>query len=95
MTNRINAPGGWWRMAGRSIVAAVVFVPLVALRLTGEVDWTLGDFVFAAVMLGGTWVLLETVVESSAARRRKIVWSAVIVLALLAVWVELAVGIFD
>jgi hypothetical protein len=83
-----------WQVVGRIVVAALVLAPLLAMQVTGEVVWTLGDFVFAALMLGGTWILLETVIRSRAGRRRKAVLAGLIVLALLVIWAEGAVGIF-
>jgi hypothetical protein len=43
--------------------ALVLAVPLVAMQFTDEVDWTLGDFVFAAILFGGTGLLLELAVR--------------------------------
>lgn len=75
--------------------AAILMVPLVAMQFTGEVNWTLSDFAAAGVLLAGTgllYVLASRLV--STARQRT--WIGVgLALALLVVWVELAVGIFD
>jgi hypothetical protein len=39
--------------------ALILLVPLVAMRITDEVDWSLADFAVAAALLGGTGLLLE------------------------------------
>jgi hypothetical protein len=39
--------------------ASILLLPLVAMLVTDEVDWGLADFVLAAVLLGGTGLLLE------------------------------------
>jgi hypothetical protein len=39
--------------------ACVLLVPLVAMQITDEVDWTLADFVLAGALLGGSGLLLE------------------------------------
>ncbi len=39
--------------------ACILLVPLVAMQITDEVDWSLADFVFAGALLGGTGLLLE------------------------------------
>jgi hypothetical protein len=39
--------------------ALILLVPLVAMRITDEVDWSLADFAFAAALLGGAGLLLE------------------------------------
>ena len=41
------------------MTAIVLLVPLVANQLTEGEGWSLGDFVFAAVLLVGTGALLE------------------------------------
>jgi hypothetical protein len=53
------------RSASRSAVrvtlatAFILLLPLVAMQITDEVDWSLADFVLAGVLLGGTGLLLE------------------------------------
>ena len=39
--------------------AFILLLPLVAMQFTDGVDWGVFDFVFAAVLLGGTGLLLE------------------------------------
>jgi hypothetical protein len=36
----------------------ILLVPLMAMQVTDEVQWSAADFVFAAILLGGTGVLL-------------------------------------
>jgi hypothetical protein len=43
--------------------ACILLVPLVAMQITDEVNWSLGDFVFAGALLGGTGLLLERAVR--------------------------------
>lgn len=72
----------------------LLLVPLAAMRLTGEVNWSGFDFAVAGVLLAGTgmaWVLAARVVRG--APRRLAVGLALAAL-LAAVWVELAVGVF-
>jgi hypothetical protein len=45
------------------VTTAVLLVPLVAMQFTEEVDWSLFDFAFAAVLLGGTGFLIELAVR--------------------------------
>jgi hypothetical protein len=49
------------RSAVRVVLATgfILLLPLVAMQITGEVDWGLADFAFAAALLGGTGLLLE------------------------------------
>ena len=43
--------------------ALILLLPLVAMQFTDEVAWSVGDFVFAGVLLAGTGVLLELAVR--------------------------------
>ncbi|ESU27116.1 hypothetical protein FLJC2902T_22240 [Flavobacterium limnosediminis JC2902] len=79
------------------IVLAVVFllsVPLIAMQFTDEVNWTLSDFVVAGVLLLGTGLMCEFVMRKVTKMEHRIGICAVILVALLIIWAELAVGIF-
>ena len=74
--------------------AAVLLVPLVAMRFTREVSWGPLDFVAAAVLLAGTgslYVLLTSKLRTPVQRRAI---GGGLLLTLMLVWAELAVGIF-
>jgi hypothetical protein len=51
-----------WRIAGWGSLLALLMLPALAMQITGEVNWTSEDFVFAAILLG----FLGTVVELAA-----------------------------
>lgn len=53
------------RVIGWSLVAILLLLPAIAMQFTDEVQWTAGDFLFAAVLLGGTGLLVELVVRRS------------------------------
>jgi ABC-type cobalt transport system substrate-binding protein len=79
------------------IVLTVVFlllIPLIAMQFTNEVNWTLPDFVAAGVLLLGTGLLCEFVMRKVKKFEYRIAIIAVIVVALLLTWIELAVGFF-
>jgi uncharacterized membrane protein YgdD (TMEM256/DUF423 family) len=74
--------------------AAILLVPLVAMRFTREVNWGLLDFVAAAVLLAGTgslYVLLTSKLRTSGQRRAI---GGGLLLTMTLVWAELAVGLF-
>ncbi|ALK99637.1 hypothetical protein AB595_13045 [Massilia sp. WF1] len=81
---------------GRALLGAgaILLVPLVAMRFTREVDWGPLDFAVAAMLLAGIGSLhvLLTRKLRSAPQRRAI--GGGLLLALLLLWAELAVGIF-
>lgn len=75
-------------------VAILLFIPLLAMQFTDEVNWTLLDFTVAAVLLLGTGLLCELVMRTVNKIGYQIAICAVILVALLLIWIELAVGIF-
>ncbi len=75
-------------------VALLLLVPFVAMQFTNEVKWTLSDFVVAGILLLGTGLLCELVIRNVHKIGYRIAICAALLLALLLVWAELAVGIF-
>ena len=75
-------------------VATLLLIPFIAMQFTNEVSWTLSDFVVAGVLLLGTGFLIELVLRTVTTVKYRIALCAVILVALLLIWVELAVGIF-
>ncbi len=96
MTNDIRAPHAGrstWRIIAWSGAAGLILLPLVAMQVTSEVDWSPADFVFAIVLIGGMGLMFEVAVRLS----RNIAYRAGFAFALLAIflliWINLAVGI--
>lgn len=97
MTGGRAADGGAradrWRPMVWGAIVALVLAPLVAMRFTTEMDWTLGDFaVFGALLAaaGGAYELATRVTGGLAYR---LGFGLAIVAAFLMVWANLAVGI--
>jgi hypothetical protein len=94
MATHGNSLGGLgpWRIAGWSLAALILLLPLIAMRFTDEVNWTASDFLFAGVLIGGVGLLFELAVRSS----RNLAFRAGAALALgvsfLIVWANAAVG---
>ena len=61
----IKGRGSRWRMAGWSIAALLLLLPLVAMQFTAEVNWTVGDFFFAGLMIGVVGLAFELAVRMS------------------------------
>lgn len=75
------------------VTAALLLIPLLAMQFTSEVNWTLADFVAMGVLLfaaGSVFVLVARRIQ----RKHRILLGVVLSLVFLAVWVELAVGVF-
>ncbi len=75
-------------------VALLLLIPLIAMRFTNEVNWTLFDFVVMGILLLGTGLMCELVMRKVKKFEYRIAICAAILAAFLLVWVELAVGIF-
>lgn len=77
------------------VTALVLCIPLVAMHFSSEVRWTTGDFVVGAALLlsAGTAIVIGLRLATSARSRRRVV--AGVLLVLLLVWAQLAVGLFS
>lgn len=87
------ARSGWWRWLGWGGAAALLLTPLVAMRFTPEVDWTIGDFVFAGIMFGTVGAVMELTVRVSQSLAYRAGVAFALASAFFLIWVNLAVGI--
>ena len=72
-------------------VGLVLLVPLIAMRFTPEVMWSLADFAAAAVLLfcaGLTFVVIPQI-----APKLRLPFAALVLAVLVLIWAELAVGV--
>ena len=76
------------------IAFLVLLVPLLAMQFINEVNWALPDFVIAGILLFGTGLLVEIVLRKVKKLNYRFAIIVAIVLLLLLIWAELAVGIF-
>lgn len=82
-----------WRIAGWGFAAALIVTPAVAMQFTSEVKWTLFDFAFAAVLIGGTGLLVELAVRASGKWSYRGGALVALATAFLLIWVNAAVGV--
>lgn len=75
-------------------IAILLAIPFIAMQFTNEVNWSVFDFVVAAVLLLATGVAIELVFQKVTTTRNRYVLLAAILLLLFLIWAELAVGIF-
>lgn len=96
MADHVEHSGGrgwsFWRVAGWSIPVLLLMLPAVAMQFTPEVNWTLGDFIFAAVMFGIVGLAFELIVRKSSSLTYRFGAGVAVVGAFLTVWVNGAVG---
>lgn len=84
---------GAWRIAGWGFAVLLLLVPLAAMRVTDEVNWTAGDFIFAAVLLGSVGVAFEWAVRRSCNRAFRTGMALALAAASLTLWSNGAVGL--
>ncbi|HEX8606029.1 MAG TPA: hypothetical protein VF774_25525 [Pseudoduganella sp.] len=76
------------------VTGMLLLVPVGSMLSGGAFDWGAFDFAAAAVLLVGTGLAFELAMAKLRTRSSRLVAGALIGLALLATWAELAVGIF-
>lgn len=74
--------------------AVLLSLPLIAMQITTAVNWSAADFALAAVLLFGTGLTCELVLRKVRSSRSRFILCAFLLLVLLVVWAELAVGVF-
>jgi hypothetical protein len=84
-----------WRVAGWGLAGTILLVPALAMMVTAEMNWGPGDFLAAAVLLGVTGLAIEGLVRMVRPGMARVAAVAGVVVGLLLVWAELAVGILS
>ncbi len=77
-----------------SIILLLLLIPLIAMQFSNDVNWSIMDFVAAGVLLFGTGLTIQFVLRKVKTRKNRILICSFILLLLLLLWIELAVGIF-
>ena len=75
------------------VTACILAVPLVAMQFTDEVDWSVGDFIAAGILLAGSGLMIEFVASRSGNTTYKLGVVLGVVTGLFLIWINLAVGI--
>ena len=81
----------------KTILISVVFIlliPFISMQFSDEVNWGPLDFVVAGVLLLSTGLIFDLVIRKIKNRNYRITIIIVLLLALLLIWAELAVGVF-
>ncbi|MEL6969466.1 MAG: hypothetical protein AAFZ63_02075 [Bacteroidota bacterium] len=75
-------------------IPLLLAIPFVAMRFSGEVNWTLGDFIVAGGLLLGLALVIEAILRVVTQRRHRILLFVVVFVLFVLLWAELAVGVF-
>ena len=77
-----------------AITLILLSIPLIAMQFTSEVDWQIGDFVVAGLLIFGVSLSIDMILTNvSASKKRNLIIAGIVILFLL-IWAELGVGIF-
>ena len=76
------------------IVATILLIPLLAMQLTKEVNWSGFDFLVMGSLLFLSGLAIQFVRYKLKNRKNRIIASLAILILLFIIWAELAVGIF-
>lgn len=87
MENKIFA----WLAAATGLI---LLVPLVAMQFSAEVSWTRSDFVVMGALLFGMGSLFILAARKIRTTTHRIIVGVVVLLAVVYLWAELAVGLF-
>jgi hypothetical protein len=82
-----------WRLIGWGAIAGLIALPAIAMQFSEGVNWTAGDFVFAAVMLGGVGLGFELAVRASGSLLYRAGAALALGAGLTLLWANAAVGI--
>ena len=76
------------------IVPSLLLIPLIGMQFSSEVNWTLLDFLVMGLILLVFGLAVEFVLRKIPKTNNRIALIAIILIAFLLIWAELAVGIF-
>jgi hypothetical protein len=75
-------------------VGGLLIIPLVFMQFSNDVDWDLKDFIIAGLLLSGTGLTIELIIRKTKSNERRFLLAALVVIILVLIWGQLAVGIF-
>jgi hypothetical protein len=75
-------------------IALLLFIPLIAMQFTTEVDWSPFDFAIMGTLLLGTGLLCELVLRNVKTIQNRLLICGTLLIVFFLIWAELAVGIF-
>lgn len=84
-----------WRIAAWIAAGFILLLPLIAMQFTVEVNWTVGDFVFAGVLLFGALSTYEIAARTAVSTVYRAAVGVALTGTFLLIWVNAAVGLTD
>lgn len=96
MVEQAKSGGVWrnpWRVIGWGGILVLLLTPAIAMRFTDEVNWSLGDFLFAGLMFGSVGLAVELTVRANPSSSYRAGVGIALAASFLTIWINLAVGI--
>lgn len=81
------------RRVGWSLAALILLLPLVGSQFSDDVNWSVGDYLFAGIVLGGTGLLFELAIRRSTDNAYRFGVLVALGTGFLLTWINAAVGI--
>lgn len=75
--------------------AFILLIPFIAMQFNTGVDWGLADFIIIGTLLIGTGLIYEFISRKIPDTKHRIILATTLILVMLVIWVDLAVGIFN
>ena len=75
------------------ISTSILSIPVLGKLFTDDFQWALPDFFIAAILLYGTGIMIDFILRKVQKKSHKIALNGLILLVLLCIWAELAVGL--
>ena len=75
------------------VIAGLLMVPVVGMLISDEMNWGLGDFIVAGILLGGTGLVIEVAARLTPNNAYRAAVGIAVVTSLVLVWINLAVGL--
>ena len=76
------------------MVGLLLIIPLIAMQLTDEVEWSLFDFIIMGTLLLITGLMGEIIFKKVKKYKHRVILYVIVSITFLLIWAELAVGIF-
>ena len=71
----------------------ILTIPILGKLYTDDFQWALPDFIIGAILLYGTSFMIDVIMRKVQKKSHRIALSGLILLVLLCIWAELAVGL--
>jgi dipeptide/tripeptide permease len=71
----------------------ILTIPILGKLYTDDFQWALPDFIIGAILLYGTSFMIDVIMRKVQKKSHRLALSGLILLVLLCIWAELAVGL--